>query len=62
MSNLLTISQVAKLAHRSRSSVHRDIRQGLLPIAQTVPGYRGAFLVEEEAANDYAESMMQGQP
>ena len=62
MSTLLTITQVAKLAHRSRSSVHRDIQQGRLPIAQTVPGYRGAFLIREDDAAAYAESMMQGQP
>lgn len=57
MSTLLTVRQVAELAKRSKSSVHRDIERGELPVTQRVPGYRGPFLVDENDAADYAETI-----
>lgn len=57
MRTLLTVSQVAKLANRSKSSVHRDIERGALSVTQRVPGYRGPFLVDEHDAADYAETI-----
>ena len=52
MTNLLTVSEVAAIANRSRSSVHRDIQEGKLTTAQKVSGYNGAYLVDEQAARD----------
>lgn len=52
MNTLLTVSAVSKLANRSRSSVHRDIRSGTLATAQKVPGYHGAYLIDEQVARE----------
>lgn len=50
MTKLLTVREVATLANRSRTSVHRDISDGKLPTVHKVPGYKGAYLIDEAAA------------
>lgn len=44
MDPLLTAREAAKLAHRSRATIHRDATSGKLPVAQQFPGYNGPRL------------------
>lgn len=46
MHHLITVRDAVAMTGRSKTSLHRDIDAGKLPIAQKVPGYRGAILLD----------------
>lgn len=45
---LITAREAARLAHKSRSKIHRDALAGVLPVAQQFPGYNGPRLFRRE--------------
>lgn len=52
----LTLSQVADRVQRSRSSVHRDVAQGLIIPEAQLNGLTGAYLFTPEEAERYADA------
>lgn len=46
--NLITVAEAARLADRSKTVVRRWITEGFVPLAYTVPGRNGPWLVDED--------------
>jgi hypothetical protein len=49
---VLTVREAAQRTGRSKSSIHRDIAAGRLPVVQRVPGYRGAVLLDPQQVRE----------
>lgn len=52
MAHLITIREAVAMTGRSKTSLHRDIAAGRLPIAQRIPGYRTPFLLDADTVKE----------